>query len=115
MGSATNRQRGLTRRWLMQRWANLLLLLTLGIGSLFGAPSVRASTAELSLHDLTRPPFAKVSVWAPSEAGGRYETLLLLHGNQAESTRMVLANLREQEAFRRRILIVPALPGPGYA
>jgi hypothetical protein len=101
---------------LVKPWANLLLLVPLGIGVLLGAPTVSASTAEFNVHDLTRPPFTKVLVWAPlPEGGDSYETLLLLHGNQDESTRTMLADLRGQDAFRRRILIVPALPGPGYA
>jgi pimeloyl-ACP methyl ester carboxylesterase len=78
------------------------------------SPTASASTAEFSIHDLTRLPFTKVVVWAPP-GGGPYETLLLLHGNQDESTRTMLADLREQDSFRRRVLIVPALPGPGYA
>src|SRR5262249_41397550 len=93
------------------------LLGALGIGMLSGAPIVTAATDDFNLQDRTRPPFARVVVWAPpAESGGRYETLLLLHGNhQDEATRLFLADLREQDAFRRRILIVPALPGPGYA
>jgi poly(3-hydroxybutyrate) depolymerase len=102
-------------RYARKTQARLFLLLALGLGSLFEAPAVGAPTPEFSLHDLTRPPFARVSVWAPSEATDSYETLLLLHGNQEDATRMFFADLREQQAFRRRILIVPALPGPGYA
>jgi predicted esterase len=100
----------------MRRWTKLFLLLSLGLGARVGASTVPASTAAFTLHDLTRAPFTKVSVWAPPlEGDDRYETLLLLHGNQEEATRLMLADIREQDAFRRRILIVPALPGPGYA
>jgi poly(3-hydroxybutyrate) depolymerase len=99
----------------MRRWAHALLFLAMGMAAPFGASRASAETPEFSLHDLTRGPFARVSVWAPSGPDGHYETLLLLHGNQEQSTRMLLAELRHQEAFRRRILIVPALPGPGYA
>jgi predicted esterase len=101
---------------MMPRRRPLLPLVSLGLVLFFAAPPARAATAEFSLHELVRPPFARVVVWAPSEPGGRYETLLLLHGNHPESAgRLLLATLRKQEAFRRRILIVPTLPAPGYA
>jgi len=99
----------------MQPWARLCLLLPLALGAPVGTSAATAPAGEFSLHDLTRRPFARVSVWAPPQATDRYETLLLLHGNQDDATRLLLAELREQAAFRRRILIVPALPGPGYA
>jgi predicted esterase len=81
-------------------------------------PPAKAPPAPpaFTLQTLDRPPLASVRVWAPPPgSGGRYETLLLLHGNQGDPPDPTwMAELREQPGFARRILIVPALAGGEY-
>ncbi|HTA21797.1 MAG TPA: hypothetical protein VK989_21030 [Polyangia bacterium] len=75
----------------------------------------QSKTSGFSVHSLSWPPFRAVQVWAPPAGPGpKHEVLLLLHGNQADSTRLGLLELRNQPGFGDRILIVPALAGPGY-
>jgi pimeloyl-ACP methyl ester carboxylesterase len=58
-------------------------------------------------------PFSTVAVWAHEHvSAGRYETLVLLHGNQGSPANAAwMSDLRWQRGFERRILIVPALDG----
>jgi poly(3-hydroxybutyrate) depolymerase len=95
------------------RFALAALSMVLGGAS---ASAEDAPPDAFALHDLTRAPFEKVQVWAPpAGTPGRFETLVVLHGNQpgaADPTWLV--GLHFQSAFARRILIVPALKDGGY-
>ena len=83
--------------------------------AMFGSAKAQSKTTGFSVHSLSWPPFRAVQVWAPPAGHGRkHEVLLLLHGNQADSARLGLLELRNQPGFGDRILIVPALAGPGY-
>jgi predicted esterase len=68
------------------------------------------------VQELDRGQFAALQVWAPPPGSpGRYETVLLLHGNQGPSPDPTwMVGLRGQPQFANRILVVPALAEGGY-
>lgn len=68
-------------------------------------------------QSIAHEPFAAVRVWAPPPgAAGAYEAVLILHGNQEGLPGSSwLLSLHRQPAFRRRILLVPALRDGDYA
>ncbi|MFO0604363.1 MAG: hypothetical protein U0324_14365 [Polyangiales bacterium] len=85
------------------------------------APAAPPEPAPPAVAFAERPfahaPFAAVRVWAPSPATpGPFDTVVLLHGNQdGPSGASWLLTLRRSPAFRRRILLAPALPDGDYA
>jgi pimeloyl-ACP methyl ester carboxylesterase len=72
-----------------------------------------ARAEEFALRTVEWAPFSTVAVWAPEEGTpGKFETVVLLHGNQGSPPDAAwMVDLRWQRQFARRILIVPALDG----
>src|SRR5579871_5207506 len=91
-----------------------VLLLALSFAR--GRADADEAIAPFQLHAVASRAFQAVRVWAPPAGStGKYETIVLLHGNQPgapDPTWMV--GLRFQPAFARRILIVPAIADGGY-
>ncbi len=82
---------------------------------LFHVCSALAETT-FGVQSVTHPPFARVDVWGPPRgAGGRFEVVVLLHGNQLHAPDPTwMMGLRFVPGFERRILVVPSLPDGQY-
>jgi poly(3-hydroxybutyrate) depolymerase len=97
----------------MQRLAAIFLAFFL----IFEACSASAAPAEpFSSYTLTEARLGRVLVWGPPPGTtGRFDTIVLLHGNQVHAPDPNwMIGLRFVPGFERRILIVPSLPDGQY-